>query len=406
MKRLLIIKGIIVAFVFFVACEGYAAWKGPSEIVSSKWGAAAGQVGIKHGDSGDSFARSIGVSQSGKIVIADPINGVLHIFGGDGVLQRDIQNSFVWRGWPADVLVNSECAVVGYVQFTQTFNIVTGVQIGKVDNMGGADYVANDCSAIYSGGSNGWKIYLPTGQIIKTMAEMPLELGLVKSTKGLPDGSRHVVIQYDDVIYSINPPTTLEYFSRDLSKNLYGIIITGPEGNQYCRVYKYNKCGKVLGSVDLPPNNIVVKPNTVPPQPTPDVSVLAEYGQPIIAPSGDVYAWKRTPDTYSILKWTWVDDPNVPTGPDAPTNLAVAPTVSGLYLTWQASPHDLGCVTNYEISRATSAGGVYSSLTTVNAGVLKYSDATASAGTTYFYKIRAVAGSEYSPYTNEVSGKR
>jgi len=38
--------------------------------------------------------------------------------------------------------------------------------------------------------------------------------------------------------------------------------------------------------------------------------------------------------------------------------------------------------------------------------VVKYNDTTAEAGTTYYYKIRVVAGSEYSPYTTEVSGKR
>lgn len=82
------------------------------------------------------------------------------------------------------------------------------------------------------------------------------------------------------------------------------------------------------------------------------------------------------------------------------------PSTTGLYLTWTASPSDPGCVTGYEVARATSSGGVFSSVGTVNAGVVKYNDTSAAAGTTYFYKVRAVAGSEYSPYTAEVSGKR
>ena len=102
----------------------------------------------------------------------------------------------------------------------------------------------------------------------------------------------------------------------------------------------------------------------------------------------------------------WVDDPNVPTGPDAPTNLTVKPSINGLYLTWTSSPNDPGCVTGYEISRATTAGGIYSIVTTVDKGGVKYNDMTAAAGTTYYYKIRAVSGTEYSPYTSEVSGKR
>ena len=63
-------------------------------------------------------------------------------------------------------------------------------------------------------------------------------------------------------------------------------------------------------------------------------------------------------------------------------------------------------MTGYEISRATTSGGLFSSIGTVNAGMLKFNDATASAGTTYYYKLRAMAGSEYSLYTSEASGKR
>ena len=73
-----------------------------------------------------------------------------------------------------------------------------------------------------------------------------------------------------------------------------------------------------------------------------------------------------------------------------------------MYLTWAASPNDPGCVTGYEIDQATTSGGPYTVLTTVNAGVLKYNDTSAAAGTTYYYKIRAVSGTDYSPYTSEV----
>lgn len=41
-----------------------------------------------------------------------------------------------------------------------------------------------------------------------------------------------------------------------------------------------------------------------------------EYGEPVVAPNGDVYAWKKTDFGYSILKWTWVDDPDTPPCPE------------------------------------------------------------------------------------------
>jgi hypothetical protein len=138
----------------------------------------------------------------------------------------------------------------------------------------------------------------------------------------------------------------------------------------------------------------------------PEVTVLEGYGSPLLAPNGDVYTWKRTPDKYSILKWTWVDDPNAPTGPDAPTGLTLMPSTTGIYLNWTASPNDPGCVTGYEVARASSAGGVTTTVATVEKSVIKYNDTTAEVGTMYYYKVRAKAGSEYSNYTTEVSGKR
>lgn len=65
-----------------------------------------------------------------------------------------------------------------------------------------------------------------------------------------------------------------------------------------------------------------------------------------------------------------------------------------------------GCVTGYEVARATTSGGVFSTIATVEKGVIKYNDTMANVGTTYFYKVRAKAGTELSPYTNDVSGKR
>jgi hypothetical protein len=69
-------------------------------------------------------------------------------------------------------------------------------------------------------------------------------------------------------------------------------------------------------------------------------------------------------------------------------------------------------VTGYEIVRATNAGGPYSTLATVNvgtanaAGTIRYTDTTIESGKTYYYKVRALAGTEYSPYSNEASGKK
>jgi len=193
--------------------------------------------------------------------------------------------------------------------------------------------------------------------------------------------------------------SAIDSYYRD-AQNKIGVSY---EAAMRAEVYKISSCGKILGHVQLPTDEIsdytVVGGEKY-------ANYIARYGNATFGADGNVYTWKKTDAKYSILKWTWVDDPNVLTGPDAPTGLSLIPSTTGLYLTWTASPSDPGCVTGYEVSRATSAGGVGSTVATVNAGVVKYNDATATAGTTYYYKIRAVAGSEYSPYTSEVSGKR
>jgi len=260
----------------------------------------------------------------------------------------------------------------------------------------------------------GYSLYSSAGQHIKTATTKPLQLGVIDRSAQQSDGNYKIVVRYPECTYAITVPRQIpDVISRDLAGNLYVIqrlvdsVKSGTpdvETIQHCRVIRYNFCGKETGRLDLPEDTfeIIGKDSTVGIR----ERILSEYGQPVVAHHSDVYTWKRTPDKYSILKWTWVDDTNVITGPDAPTNFSVMPSTTGLYLTWSASPCDPGCVTGYEVSRATTSGGMTTTVATVDKGVIKYNDTTATAGTTYYYKVRAVAGSEYSSYTIEVSGKR
>jgi len=216
-------------------------------------------------------------------------------------------------------------------------------------------------------------------------------------------------ITYPDKIYMVESVNMFDRFIRDTLDYVNGIVKVD-SGEEYWvyQVNKYSFCGKQIGELKVPVTRF--EPKVVERQEYGIVErprkVIEEYGDPLVAPNGDVYTWKRTPATYSILKWTWQDDPNVPTGPDGPTNFQVQSAINGLYLTWELSLQDPGCVTGYEIERATSSGGVYSTVGTVEKGVIKHTDTTAEAGTTYYYKMRAKADSEYSEYVGPVSGKR
>lgn len=86
-----------------------------------------------------------------------------------------------------------------------------------------------------------------------------------------------------------------------------------------------------------------------------------------------------------------------------PQALTVMPAPAGFYLVWQGTPQDQLSVTGYEIARATVASGPYTTVATVGKGVYLYHDSSASGGTTYYYKVRAIAGKAYSPYTEVVA---
>ena len=365
-------KAIITIFFMAigVSLPTYAAWQGPTEIVSGSWGANSDQFGVEYGDTNDSFPTRVIVLLDGGLIIRDIVNGRKKIYTANGTLLRAVKCAKNAAGeW------NDECRIKGdYIQTTLDGNIWTG-----------PEYLIQQ----------GYSLYSPTGQLLKTSNTRPLELGVV-SEEPLGNGKYKTTVKYEDATYMIISAREYERFVRDKKKNLYAM---NPG-----IVEKFSPCGKLLGRLDMPEAKAFAGDKI--PGEEQYVFIHDEYGAPVVDVNGNVYTWKRTPTKYSILKWTWVDDPNVPSGPDAPSGLTVTPSINGLYLTWTASPNDPGCVTGYEVARATSSGGVFSTVGTVDKGVVKYNDATASTGTTYYYKVRAKAGTEYSPYTSEVSGRR
>jgi hypothetical protein len=90
----------------------------------------------------------------------------------------------------------------------------------------------------------------------------------------------------------------------------------------------------------------------------------------------------------------------------APTALRLMIVPNGFKLSWHPSPDDPGVVTGYEIVRSDLASGPFTGVATVSKGVFQYIDTTASPEIIYYYKVRAVAGTVYSPYSNTVTGER
>ena len=400
-----------------------AGFIGPATIVTSDWGSGDSQVGIEYQDTSDVFPRHFGTGGASQIVISDQVNSRIKIYTGDGALSRiikpqgmrvEVMQAIV--NWPGeDILVSDNYILTLEADYTQLYdysgNLYKNFTFTSIK--GNAVYIFRDGSFITQGGGTNYYRYSSSGQLLQSYNTKPLELGVIGNESRQPDRSYKITVRYPERAYSIiTPGQSADEITRDSFGYLYAIQRLVDQLNpgtpevrdiQHYRAIRFNSCGKETARLDLPNNESELSPE----QPIIGRvrTVIAEYGQPVIAPNGDVYTWKRTPDKYSILKWTWVDDPNVPTGPEPPTNLSLTPSINGLYLTWQASPNDPGCVTKYEIARATTSGGVFSTIDTVEKGVLKYNDTTAETGTTYYYKVRAMAGSDPSAYTAAVVGK-
>ena len=406
----------LVLTTFMVISSNYpaeASWQGPANVINLGWGNQPGQVAITYGDTEDDFPHAFRVDQNGNILVADSGNTRLQLFSPAGGLTKIITpvgfpSGIV--GWPLqwELLGGSKVfAKRGdkYQIYDFQGNLINQFN-GVATYIDEIDVLPDDSIVVYKSDEKKFYQYSPTGQLIKTTTARPAELGLVKEER--IGGDRYkITVSYPDRTYPLILKGPYEKYVRDSSGYIYAV-----SGKL---VKRFNYCGRELGALSLPENQVTIIP-PIGQGFEEQAQLIAQYGEPVVAPNGDVYTWKRTPDNYSILKWTWVDDPNAPTGPDAPSGLTVTPSINGLYLTWTASPQDLsavssaqagpGCVTGYEIARATSAGGVYSTVATVDKGVIKYNDTTASASTTYYYKVRAMAGTEFSPYTAEVSGKR
>jgi hypothetical protein len=82
----------------------------------------------------------------------------------------------------------------------------------------------------------------------------------------------------------------------------------------------------------------------------------------------------------------------------APTSLtATVASASQINLSWT---DNTTYETNYYVERATASGGPYTQVGSLGANVTGYSDTGLTAGTTYYYRVRAYDGTNYSVYSN------
>jgi len=404
----------VILFIIFYPLAAIALWSSPDEIVQGGWGKGEKEFGFRSGDTKDQIPRNFLVLSDGKILIEDCVNNRLQIYlqtgaylksivqPGFGLYELDSDKivSFKWN----DQLKGNNIGVYSlgqeqwlWVDHKRSFKYVINIKVTSFNN---SIFVWDDKS--------GYR-YSPTGQLLKTYTERPLELGMVER-KSLGKGRKEIKVKYPDKEYIVKPKyyhSADDDYLRDQIDNLYAIQRIVEIKNRYTanekilrhyRVIKFDYCDESPNILDLPINKykVVGRDDVVGER----KEALAEYGKPVVALKGDIYTWKRTPDTYSILKWTWQGEP------DAPQSLKASTSKTGITLSWEVPLKDADRVDEYEINRSTDVCGPFRPIATVKKVVLTYEDQKVRVGETYYYQVRAIRDKVPSGYSNKAIGKK
>jgi len=88
--------------------------------------------------------------------------------------------------------------------------------------------------------------------------------------------------------------------------------------------------------------------------------------------------------------------------PNAPSDFTAIPDAeTQVTLSWTDNSNNVE--DGFSVERKTGVAGTYAEIGTTGTGIATYVDNTASAATTYFYRVRAFTGPIYSVYSNEAS---
>ena len=375
----------------FSSQEGFGAWKGPIEIITGEWGSGVNQFGFEQGDTHDGFPYYFFLSDEGSIILYDLINSKIKLYDSHGILFRNIvppiENPRRWVIKP--ILIESKILLL----LDKIYYLsLKGDLVNKIDYPEQIQRI------------NRWevvnrKIYLEQAkpykcvvlssscQLLETYKEKPLELGIVKG-RSLGGKRYRTTIEYPDMTYTLNKGPYRKYI-RLCKENIYAVSGKSAE--------IFNTSGEAIDKIIMPKDQInEISPGGRGMEAASEI--IEQYGEPVVAPNGDVYTWKRTPDTYSILKWIWIESR------DAPVNLKASASDGRISLSWEKPTQDAGTVKSYEIYRSSDVCGPFNKIKKVKKGVLQYTDKRVKEGETYYYQVCAERGSGYSGYSNKAIG--
>ena len=379
-------------FFFMVPIIAFGDWGEETLVFQSSWGSGYANFGIEYGDVSafDLEPRGYSISESGGFAVDDYINKRYWIVSDNGEFLSEVaspdSSDYGWAVPPVFVGDNIFSIYSGKLYFISQDGSVINVQSPSVEKLSKEGIYSNG-GYLYlqdSGPSEMWYQYDPVGQMIKSYTSRPEILGRVSEEVFLYDKQKayRTIVDFGNDNWTIANRLLGCEFQRDNSGHLYCISDK--------KITRYNSCGKPMVELVLPEDEVTVVPSGIPGVED-EWIINSSYMNPKMDIHGNVYATRRTPENYSLVKWMWQDLENdKDEGPDAPINLT---TEHGnvVQLSWEKSLQDPGCVTGYRILRSEAPNELGIEILTLEKGADSAFDNTAEAGKTYYYRVQALS---------------
>ena len=359
-----------------------AAWKGPVEVVSGRWGSKPGEFGSTVDDMGRWSPMGFCVTATGFIVVGDHLNSRIQVFKPKGEFHatfgpKNIPKSEYQDGWPVNLKCFSDAIHVAHGAFKQVYNLNGSLRYDWKSVIGGVQKIFTDDSFITMNLPTYYK-YSASGQLLKTYSSKPLELGELVKQEEQSDHSYKTIVKFDDVTYKLHTSAVFHEYFRD-SLGYLNVLFELDEPRR-SRVSKYDIYGNLIASIDT-------------------------HGTIML--NGDAYI-DRDKKNYSILKWTWQSETPRQPPPDimeVPRFFSVSRASRSIDIDWSEPEQDEKCKIGYEIYRADTPGGPYALIAKPEESGM-YRDEATEPGKVYYYKMRAFCGGKYSEFTKELKRRR
>lgn len=394
MKGLYTLLGILLLCALSVS-QSSAAWTETKTVVSGNWGTDYDEFGLREIYYREQFPQFFDVDELGNVAIADPVNLRVKLYDHAGTLLSIIRPSLPYEDqveWPHGAIrIGQRKLAVNYKRDGVQIYDYSGTLLKTLDDSGSLlpqNLPEGQFLTSYK------RLYTADGTLVDKNSDMLTFSYDLKEEKVWSERYQ-VFHRAEGNIRIYSHPQLKKVFTNDIGQ-LFAIAYDQPEGLAHV-----STCGKIGPRFNLPERQwISLRPDSIGDWSGSDYA--PDYGPPQATPSGDVMLWKKTPEGFSLLRWSW-DGELSPLfdAPYYPRFLVAAPINDGILLSWDTSYSDPGCVTSYQIARSTVSGGPYEPLGTVLEGELSFVDRERLSAGTYFYVVRALNGNIPSGYSNE-----